>query len=143
MAERETVPAARPAGAAALADDVVLEVKGLKTHFFLDEGVVRAVDGVDLAVERGKMLCIVGESGCGKSITARSILQIVSAPGRGSSVVSAMGVAAMPSTLSSATSVAGSRPTIQVFVPLSVNGPGFCARRPRIGWCGMGIRVTA
>ncbi|MGH2535599.1 MAG: dipeptide ABC transporter ATP-binding protein [Thermomicrobiales bacterium] len=63
-------------------NDLILEVKGLKTHFFTSEGVVKAVDGVDLTVHRGKTLCIVGESGCGKSITARSILQIVDRPGR-------------------------------------------------------------
>ncbi|MGH2558820.1 MAG: ABC transporter ATP-binding protein [Thermomicrobiales bacterium] len=63
-------------------NDLVLEVKGLKTHFFLDEGVVKAVEHVDLAIARGKTLCVVGESGCGKSITARSILQIVDPPGR-------------------------------------------------------------
>ncbi|HEV8635691.1 MAG TPA: ATP-binding cassette domain-containing protein, partial [Chloroflexota bacterium] len=49
---------------------VLLEVRNLKTHFFLDHGVVRAVDGVNLRVEPGKTLGIVGESGCGKSITA-------------------------------------------------------------------------
>ncbi len=63
-------------------DDVILEVKGLKTHFFTGEGIVKAVDGVDLTIHRGKTLCVVGESGCGKSITARSILQIVDRPGR-------------------------------------------------------------
>ena len=62
--------------------EAVLEVKGLKTHFFLDEGVVKAVDGVDLTVRRGETLCVVGESGCGKSVTARSILQLVDRPGR-------------------------------------------------------------
>ncbi len=65
-----------------IADDRLLEVRGLKTHFFLDEGLVKAVDGVDLTIRRGKTLCVVGESGCGKSMTARSILQIVSPPGR-------------------------------------------------------------
>ena len=62
--------------------DILLEVKGLKTYFFLDEGTVKAVDGVDFEVRRGKTLCIVGESGCGTSVTARSILQIVDPPGR-------------------------------------------------------------
>ncbi len=62
--------------------DILLEVKGLKTYFFLDEGTVKAVDGVDFEIRRGKTLCIVGESGCGKSVTARSILQIVDPPGR-------------------------------------------------------------
>jgi peptide/nickel transport system ATP-binding protein len=65
-----------------MATDLLLEITGLKTHFFTDEGVVKAVDGVDLAIERGKTLCVVGESGCGKSVTARSILQIVDPPGR-------------------------------------------------------------
>jgi len=63
-------------------DDVLLDVRGLKTHFPTDEGLVRAIDGVDFTVRRGKTLCIVGESGCGKSMTARSILQIVQPPGR-------------------------------------------------------------
>jgi oligopeptide/dipeptide ABC transporter ATP-binding protein len=64
------------------ARDLLLEVKGLKSHFFTDEGVVRAVDGVDFTLERGKTLCLVGESGCGKSVTAFSILQLVGKPGR-------------------------------------------------------------
>src|SRR5215204_3328877 len=63
-------------------NDTLLEVRGLKTHFFLDEGVVKAVDCVDLKVRRGETLCVVGESGCGKSVTARSILQLVDRPGR-------------------------------------------------------------
>ena len=63
-------------------DNMLLEIKGLKTYFFLDEGTVRAVDGVDLQLRRGQTLGIVGESGCGKSVTARSILRIVPRPGR-------------------------------------------------------------
>jgi oligopeptide/dipeptide ABC transporter ATP-binding protein len=64
------------------ADDLLLEVKNLKTYFMLDEGVVQAVDGVDLSVRRGKTLCVVGESGCGKSVTARAILRLVPRPGK-------------------------------------------------------------
>jgi len=60
----------------------LLEVIDLKIHFFTDEGVVKAVDGVDLTIERGKTLCLVGESGCGKSVTARAFLQIIRKPGR-------------------------------------------------------------
>ncbi|HVX44929.1 MAG TPA: ABC transporter ATP-binding protein, partial [Mycobacteriales bacterium] len=60
----------------------VLQVRGLKTHFELTEGRVRAVDGVDLSIDPGETLCVVGESGCGKSVTARSILQLVEPPGR-------------------------------------------------------------
>jgi len=63
-------------------DGVLLEVRGLKTHFFTDEGVVKAVDGVSFDVSKGEILCVVGESGCGKSVTARSILQLVDKPGR-------------------------------------------------------------
>ncbi len=62
--------------------DALIEIKNLKTHFFTDEGIIKAVDGVDFSIPRGKTLCVVGESGCGKSITARSILQIVDAPGK-------------------------------------------------------------
>jgi peptide/nickel transport system ATP-binding protein len=61
---------------------VLLEVGNLKTYFFLDEGTVRAVDGVDFTINRGQTLGVVGESGCGKSITARSILRIIPRPGR-------------------------------------------------------------
>ncbi len=64
------------------ADDVLLAVEQLKTHFLTDEGVVQAVDGASLEVRRGRTLCVVGESGCGKSIMARSILNVVDRPGR-------------------------------------------------------------
>ncbi len=60
----------------------VLEVKNLKTYFFTDEGVVKAVDDVSFSVEQGKTLGLVGESGCGKSVTAMSISRLVSQPGK-------------------------------------------------------------
>jgi peptide/nickel transport system ATP-binding protein len=60
----------------------LLEVKDLRISFPLDEGTVKAVDGIDLAIERGGVLGLVGESGCGKSVTAQSILRIVPRPGR-------------------------------------------------------------
>lgn len=60
----------------------LLEICGLKTHFFLDEGTVKAVEGADLTVQHGTTVGIVGESGCGKSVTAYSILQLVESPGR-------------------------------------------------------------
>ena len=62
--------------------DTVLEVRDLKVHFFTEDGVVKAVDGVDFDVPRGKVLGVVGESGCGKSVTALSILQLIPRPGR-------------------------------------------------------------
>jgi peptide/nickel transport system ATP-binding protein len=61
----------------------LLEIEDLQTHFFTRDGVVRAVDGVSYAVEAGETLAVVGESGCGKSVTALSILRLVpSPPGR-------------------------------------------------------------
>jgi peptide/nickel transport system ATP-binding protein len=60
----------------------LLEISGLRTGFDTYDGKVPAVDGVDLTVHAGKTLCVVGESGCGKSVTARSILRLVDAPGR-------------------------------------------------------------
>lgn len=63
-------------------DNILLEVKNLQTHFELDEGTVKAVNGVDFKVRGGITLGIVGESGCGKSVTAMSILKIVDKPGR-------------------------------------------------------------
>ena len=60
----------------------VLEVKNLKTYFFTEEGVVKAVDDVSFTVEQGKTLGLVGESGCGKSVTAMSIARLVSPPGK-------------------------------------------------------------
>ena len=63
-------------------DHIVLQVKNLQTHFFTESGVVRAVDGVSFSVERGKTLGVLGESGCGKSVTGFSILQLINPPGR-------------------------------------------------------------
>jgi oligopeptide/dipeptide ABC transporter ATP-binding protein len=65
-----------------VANRVLIEVKGLKTYFPLEEGTVRAVDGADFRIEQGKTLAVVGESGCGKSVTAQSILRIVPPPGQ-------------------------------------------------------------
>jgi len=59
----------------------VLSIRNLKTYFFLDEGDVHAVDGVDLEIPKGKTIGVVGESGCGKSVTAFSALRLVTTPG--------------------------------------------------------------
>jgi oligopeptide/dipeptide ABC transporter ATP-binding protein len=59
----------------------ILEVRGLKTYFHTEDGIVKAVDGVDLNVKRGEVLGLVGESGCGKSVTSLSIMRLVGIPG--------------------------------------------------------------
>ncbi|MCD5413222.1 MAG: ABC transporter ATP-binding protein, partial [Dehalococcoidia bacterium] len=58
----------------------LIEVRGLKTYFYTDDGVVRAVDGVDFTIEPEKTLGVVGESGCGKSVTALSIMGLIQMP---------------------------------------------------------------
>jgi len=60
----------------------LLEVKNLKTYFFTEDGVVKAVDGVDFTVNPGEVLGLVGESGCGKSVTSFSIMRLVGVPGK-------------------------------------------------------------
>lgn len=63
--------------------DVVLEMKNLRTHFFTDRGEIPAVNGVSITINKGDVVGVVGESGCGKSVTAQSITQLVpSPPGR-------------------------------------------------------------
>jgi oligopeptide/dipeptide ABC transporter ATP-binding protein len=60
----------------------LITIDRLKTHFFTDDGVVRAVDDVSLAIPKGRTLGLVGESGCGKSVTAMSIMRLVARPGK-------------------------------------------------------------
>ena len=60
--------------------ETILEVKGLKTYFYTEEGVVPAVDGLDFALRENETLAIVGESGCGKSVTSLSILRLIQMP---------------------------------------------------------------
>ncbi|HEY0606696.1 MAG TPA: ABC transporter ATP-binding protein [Herpetosiphonaceae bacterium] len=62
-------------------NNYILKVKGLKTYFYTEEGVVKAVDGVDFTLKPGEVLGIVGESGCGKSVTSMSLLRLISTPG--------------------------------------------------------------
>src|SRR5690625_2565362 len=62
-------------------DRPLLEITDLKTYFTTREGAGRAADGVTFDVPRGKTVCVVGESGCGKSVTARSVLGLVDPPG--------------------------------------------------------------
>jgi oligopeptide/dipeptide ABC transporter ATP-binding protein len=62
--------------------ETILDVHDLKTYFFTEDGVVKAVDGVDFSVKAGQVLGLVGESGCGKSVTSLSILRLVGVPGK-------------------------------------------------------------
>jgi oligopeptide/dipeptide ABC transporter ATP-binding protein len=77
-----TDPAGAPRDVARQSSTPLLEVRGLRTSFNLREGKVRAVTSVDLAVHRGEVLGLVGESGCGKSVTSLSIMRLVAPPGR-------------------------------------------------------------
>ncbi|OGO59055.1 MAG: methionine ABC transporter ATP-binding protein [Chloroflexi bacterium RBG_16_72_14] len=60
----------------------LLDVRGLRTSFHTRDGVVRAVDGIDFHVDRGEIMGLVGESGCGKSVTSLSVMRLIAAPGR-------------------------------------------------------------
>ncbi len=62
--------------------EILLEVRDLRTYFFTEDGVVKAVDGVSFHVRRGEILGLVGESGCGKSVTSLSIMRLITPPGR-------------------------------------------------------------
>ena len=68
------------AAISAAGDPALLQIRGLKTHFATDDGVVQAVDGVDLSIVRGETLGVVGESGCGKTVTALSVLKLIAMP---------------------------------------------------------------
>ena len=59
-------------------DDVLLDIRDLRTYFYTQDGVVKAVDGVDFAVQRGEIVGLVGESGCGKSVTSLSVMRLIS-----------------------------------------------------------------
>jgi len=63
-----------------LGNDEILKVKGLKTYFHTDDGVVKAVDGVDFDIRKGETMGLVGESACGKSVTSLSIIRLVESP---------------------------------------------------------------
>ena len=63
-----------------LSKEKLVEVKNLKTYFYTEEGVVKAVDGVDFEIYPGETLGVVGESGCGKSVTSLSIMRLVESP---------------------------------------------------------------
>jgi peptide/nickel transport system ATP-binding protein len=58
----------------------LLDIRGLKTHFKTDDGWLHAVDGVDIAIDAGETVCVVGESGCGKSVTAKTVMKLIDMP---------------------------------------------------------------
>src|SRR5512139_488803 len=62
--------------------DILLQIRDLRTSFYTRDGVVKAVDGVSFEVRRGEVLGLVGESGCGKSVTSLSILRLIAPPGK-------------------------------------------------------------
>ena len=61
---------------------IVLQVRDLKTYFYTVDGIVPAVDGVSFSLHEGETLAVVGESGCGKSVTSLSILRLIEKPGK-------------------------------------------------------------
>src|SRR5919205_4302240 len=75
-----SAPLPRDPGAAPATARALLEIEDLRTYFFTRDGVARAVDGVSLSVDEGETLAIVGESGCGKSVTSLSILRLIASP---------------------------------------------------------------
>lgn len=77
---RTTTPQTTLAGAPA--DDALLDIHDLRTYFHTQDGVVKAVDGVDFSVRRGEIVGLVGESGCGKSVTSLSIMRLIAYPGK-------------------------------------------------------------
>ena len=77
---RRTARRARSAQGDVMARAALLEIRGLKTHFATDDGMVHAVDGVDLTIDAGETVGVVGESGCGKTVTALSVLKLIAMP---------------------------------------------------------------
>jgi peptide/nickel transport system ATP-binding protein len=80
VAMSESAATTQPSAAAPANAEVLLDIRNLKTWFKTDDGMVRAVDGVDLSVRRGETLAVVGESGSGKTVTARSVLKLIDMP---------------------------------------------------------------
>src|SRR5271170_4606451 len=79
LPQAEAPPAVLPA-ANVMAPDVILDVRNLRTYFFTYDGVVKALDGVSFNIHKGETLGLVGETGCGKSVTAFSITKLISDP---------------------------------------------------------------
>src|SRR4029453_11047291 len=78
----EAVPASRRRRPRARGDRPLVEINGLRTSFYTRDGEVRAVDGINFHVDAGEIMGLVGESGCGKSVTSLSIMRLVASPGR-------------------------------------------------------------
>src|SRR5258706_14109164 len=78
----ELVPASARKPKKERGETPLLQVKGLRTSFYTRDGIVRAVDGIDFHVDRGEIMGLVGESGCGKSVTSLSLLRLIPSPGR-------------------------------------------------------------
>jgi oligopeptide/dipeptide ABC transporter ATP-binding protein len=82
LKDHSTISTITETTASSSRDTTLLQVRDLKTYFFTEDGVVKAVDGVDFSVKRGEIFGLVGESGCGKSVSALSILRLIDRPGK-------------------------------------------------------------
>jgi len=82
MVDTVTRQAGKDQGLAAPDGDALLDIKDLRTYFHTMDGIVKAVDGVDFQVQRGEIVGLVGESGCGKSVTALSVMRLIVRPGK-------------------------------------------------------------
>ena len=78
----QTEPTVPGHNRAAVPGDVILEIDDLRTVFNTEEGTIRAVDGVSMSIRKGRIMAVVGESGCGKSVTAYSVLKLIQKPGK-------------------------------------------------------------
>ncbi|MFC1465230.1 MAG: ABC transporter ATP-binding protein [Candidatus Brachytrichaceae bacterium NZ_4S206] len=80
MTTIDAMTTAQPTSASDAGSDLLIEVRDLRVHFHLYEGVARALNGVDFEIRQGRSLGVIGESGCGKSVTAQTIMRIVPTP---------------------------------------------------------------
>jgi len=124
----EPPPSQIGATRADIAGDILLDVRDLRTYFYTQDGVVKAVDGVDFHVCRGEVVGLVGESGCGKSVTSLSVMRLIAHPGKiESGQIWFDGVNLLDLPRSEMTRIRGSRISMIFQQPTSCLNPVFTA----------------